>query len=160
VGNASFLIQQRPGQSRNYQPQKLSCLVYSTRRAGVGGSIADIFDRAKPVLPAASRNRRIECCHIMLNPGGGEFDANSVNQPDALLRYREPLTTVPNARENLDWLVRVPLLPKVPVEESGSDDKRRERYTRCCVVVAMATENRANPAHPETGAQVAQSPVG
>jgi hypothetical protein len=86
----------------------------------------DIFDWAKPVLPAASRSRRIELCHIKLNPGGGEIDANPVNQPAALLRYREPLTTVGNAGENLDWLVRVALLPKIPVEENAKDDKRRQ----------------------------------
>jgi len=79
----------------------------------------DIFDGAEPILPAASRSRRIEWCHIKLNPGGGEIDANPVDEPAPLLSYREPLTTVRNAGENLDWLVRVPLLPKIPVEESA-----------------------------------------
>jgi hypothetical protein len=79
----------------------------------------DIFDGAKPVLPAASRSGRIEWCHIKLNPGGGEIDANPVHQPTALLRYREPITTVRNACKNLDWLVRVTLLPKIPVEENA-----------------------------------------
>ena len=76
---------------------------------------------AKNLAPfgAASRSRRIEWCHIKLNPGGGEIDANPVNQPAALLRYREPLTTVRNACENLDGLVRVTLLPKIPVQESA-----------------------------------------
>jgi hypothetical protein len=42
-----------------------------------------------------------------------------MDEPAALLGYREPLTTVRNACENLDWLARTPLLPKIPVEESG-----------------------------------------
>jgi hypothetical protein len=63
----------------------------------------NIFDGAKPVLPAASRSRRIELCHIKLNPGGGEIDANPVNQPAALLGYREPLTTVRNAKILTGW---------------------------------------------------------
>jgi hypothetical protein len=79
----------------------------------------DIFDGTEPILPAASSSRRIEWCHIKLNPGGGEVDANPVDEPAALLGYREPLTTVRNARENLDWLVRMTLLPKIPVEESA-----------------------------------------
>jgi hypothetical protein len=79
----------------------------------------DIFDGAKPILPTASRSRRIEWCHIQLNPGGGKIDANPVDEPAALLGYREPLTTVRNACENLDWLLRVTLLPKIPVEERG-----------------------------------------
>jgi hypothetical protein len=79
----------------------------------------DIFDGAEPILPAASRSRRIERCHIKLNPGGGQIDANPVDEPAALLGYREPLTTVGNACENLDWLVRVTLLPKIAVKESA-----------------------------------------
>jgi hypothetical protein len=79
----------------------------------------DIFDRAEPILPAARHSRRMEWCHIKLNPGGGEIDANPVDEPAALLGYREPLTTIRNACENLDWLVRTTLLPKIPVEESG-----------------------------------------
>ena len=70
-------------------------------------------------MPAASRSRRIEWCDIKLNTGGGEIDANPVDEPAALLGYREPLTTVRNARENLDWLVRVTLLPKIPVEKTA-----------------------------------------
>jgi hypothetical protein len=42
-----------------------------------------------------------------------------MDEPAALVGYREPLTTVRNACENLDWLVRVTLLPKIPVEESA-----------------------------------------
>ena len=79
----------------------------------------DIFDGAEPILPAARHSRRIEWCHIKLNPGGGEIDAHPVDEPAALLGYREPLTTIRNACENLDWLVRVTLLPKIPVEESA-----------------------------------------
>jgi hypothetical protein len=79
----------------------------------------DIFDGAEPVLPAARHSRRIERCHIELNPGGGKIDANPVDEPAALLGYREPLTTVCNACENLDWLLRVTLLPKIPVEDSA-----------------------------------------
>jgi hypothetical protein len=79
----------------------------------------DIFDGAEPILPAASHSRRIEWCHIKLNPGGGEIDAHPVDEPPALLGYREPLTTVRYACENLDWLVRVTLLPKIPAEESA-----------------------------------------
>jgi hypothetical protein len=79
----------------------------------------DIFDGPEPILPAARPSRRIEWRHIKLNPGGGEIDANPVDEPAALLGYREPLTTVRNACKNLDWLVRVTLLPKIPVEESG-----------------------------------------
>jgi hypothetical protein len=86
----------------------------------------DIFDGAQPILPTASRSRRIEWCHIKLNPGGGKIDTNPVDEPAALLGYREPLTTVRNACKNLDRLVRVTLLPKIPVEESAKDDKRRE----------------------------------
>jgi hypothetical protein len=78
----------------------------------------DIFDGAQPILPAESSRRRIEWCDIKLNPGGAEIDANPVDEPAALLGYREPLTTVRNACENLDWLLRVTLLPKIPVEES------------------------------------------
>jgi hypothetical protein len=77
-------------------------------------------------LPAASRRRRIEWCDIKLNPGGGEINANPVDEPAALLGYREPLTTVRNACENLDRLVRVTLLPKIPVEKTAEDEKRRE----------------------------------
>jgi hypothetical protein len=79
----------------------------------------DIVDGAKPILPAASHSRRIEWCHIKLNPGGGEIDANPVDEPAALLGYREPLTTIRNACENLDWLVWVTLLPEIPVEEGA-----------------------------------------
>jgi hypothetical protein len=79
----------------------------------------DIFDGPQPILPAPSRSRRIEWCHIKLNPGGGEIDANPMDEPAALVGYREPLATVRNACENLDWLVRVTLLPKIPVEESA-----------------------------------------
>jgi len=79
----------------------------------------DIFNGAEPILPAASRSRRIEWCHIKLNPGGGEIDANPVDQTAAFLGYCEPLTTVRDACENLDWLVRVSLLPKIPVEASA-----------------------------------------
>jgi hypothetical protein len=86
----------------------------------------DIFDLAEPILPATRDSRRIKWCHIKLNPGGGEIDAHPVDQPAALLRYREPLTTIGNAGENLGWLVRVTLLPKISVEESAYDDKRRE----------------------------------
>jgi hypothetical protein len=86
----------------------------------------DIFDGAQPILPAESRCRRIEWCDIKLNPGGGEIDANPVDEPAALLGYREPLTTVRNAGKNLDWLVRATLLPEIPVEESAEDDKRRK----------------------------------
>jgi hypothetical protein len=57
----------------------------------------DIFDGAEPILPAASRSRRIEWCHIKLNPGGGEINANPLDEPAALLGYREPFTTVRNA---------------------------------------------------------------
>jgi hypothetical protein len=86
----------------------------------------DIFDGAEPILPAASLGRRIKWCHIKLNPGGGEIDANPVNEPAALLGYREPITTVRNTCENLDWLARATLLPKIPMEESAEEDKRRE----------------------------------
>jgi hypothetical protein len=79
----------------------------------------DIFDGAEPILPAASRSRRIEWCHVKLNPGGGEIDAYPVDEPATLLSYGEALTTISNACENLDWLVRVTLLPKIPVEESA-----------------------------------------
>jgi hypothetical protein len=79
----------------------------------------DIFDGAEPILPAERHSHRIEWCHIKLNSGGGEIDSNPVHEPAALLGYREPLTTVRNACENLDWLVRVTLLPKIPVEESA-----------------------------------------
>jgi hypothetical protein len=79
----------------------------------------DIFHGAEPILPAASRSHGFEWCHIKLNPGGGQIDANPVDEPAALLGYREPLTTVRNACENPDWLVRVTLLPKIPVEESA-----------------------------------------
>jgi hypothetical protein len=86
----------------------------------------DIFDGAEPILPTASRSRRIEWCHIKLNPGSGEINANPVDEPVALFGYREPLTTVRNAGENLDWLVRATLLPKIPVEQSAKNDKRSE----------------------------------
>jgi hypothetical protein len=86
----------------------------------------DIFDLTEPILPAARDSRRIEWCHIKLNPGGGEINAHPVDEPAALLSYREPLTTICNACENLDCLVRVSLLPKIPVEESAEDDKRRD----------------------------------
>src|SRR5262249_12351249 len=78
-----------------------------------------ISDGAEPILPAARDSRRIEWCHIKLNPGGGEIDANPVDESAALLRYREPFTTVRYAWENLDRLVRVTLLPKVTVKESA-----------------------------------------
>jgi hypothetical protein len=61
----------------------------------------------------------MEWCHIKLNPGGGEIDANPVDEAAALLGYREPFTTVRNACENLDWLVRMTLFPKIPAEESA-----------------------------------------
>ena len=77
-------------------------------------------------MPAKSRRRRIEWCDIKLNPGGGEIDAHPVDEPAALLGYREPLTTIRNACKNLDWLVRVTLLPKISVKESAYDDKRRD----------------------------------
>jgi hypothetical protein len=77
-------------------------------------------------LPTACDSGRIEWCHIKLNPRGGEIDAHPVDEPAALLGYREPLTTIRNACENLDWLVRATLLPKIPVEESAEDEKRRE----------------------------------
>jgi hypothetical protein len=79
----------------------------------------NIFDGAEPILPAASRSRRIEWCHIKFNAGGGEINANPVDEPTALVGYHEPLTPIGNACENLYWLVRVTLLPKVPVEESA-----------------------------------------
>jgi hypothetical protein len=78
----------------------------------------DIFDWAEPILPAARHSRRIQWRHIKLNPRGGEIDANPMDEPAAILGYREPLTTVSNPCENLDWLVRTTLLPKIPVEES------------------------------------------
>jgi hypothetical protein len=86
----------------------------------------DIFDGAEPILPAVRHSRGIEWCHIKLNPGDGEIDANPVDESAAFFGYWEPLTTVRNACENLDGLVRVTLLPKIPVEESAKDDKRRE----------------------------------
>jgi hypothetical protein len=79
----------------------------------------DIFDGAQPILPAVRHSRRIEWCHIELNPGGGEIDTHPVDEPAALLGYRKPLTTVRNACKNLDWLVWVTLLPKISVEESA-----------------------------------------
>jgi hypothetical protein len=79
----------------------------------------DIFDRAEQILPAARHSRRMEWCYIKLNSGGGQIDANPVDEPPALLGYREPLTTISNACENLDGSVRVTLLPKIPVEESA-----------------------------------------
>jgi hypothetical protein len=79
----------------------------------------DIFDGPEPILPAANRSHGIEWCHIKLNPGSGEIDTNPVDEPAALLSYREPLTAIRNACENLDGLVRVTLLPKIPVEESA-----------------------------------------
>jgi hypothetical protein len=79
----------------------------------------DIFHGAEPILPAASRSLRFEWCHIKLNSGGGEIDANPVDEPAALLGHREPLTTIRNTCENLDWWVRVTLFPKISVEESA-----------------------------------------
>ena len=79
----------------------------------------DIFNGAEPILPAARDGRRIEWRHIKLNPGGGEINPHPVDEPAALLGYREPLTTICNACENLDCLVRVSLLPKIPVEENA-----------------------------------------
>ena len=86
----------------------------------------DIFDGAQPILPAESRRRRIKWCDIKVNPGGSEIDANPVDEPAALLGYRQPLTTVRDACENRDWLLRLTLLPKIAVKESAQDDKRRE----------------------------------
>src|ERR1700738_3173432 len=79
----------------------------------------DIFDLAEPILPAARDSRWIEWCHIKLNPGGGEINAHPVDEPAALIGYCEPLTPIRNACENLDWLLRVTLLPNIPLEESA-----------------------------------------
>jgi hypothetical protein len=98
----------------------------------------DIFDGAEPILPAASRSRRIDWCHVKLNPGGGEIDANPVDEPAALLGDREPVTTVRNACEDLEWPVRMTLLPK---SRGGKDDKRPQ--TGVPVFVVMT--NSENP---------------
>jgi len=79
----------------------------------------DIFDGAEPILPAARDSRRIEWCHIKLNPEGGEIDASPVDEPAALVGYREPFTPIGNACENPDWMVRATLLPKILVQESA-----------------------------------------
>ena len=113
--------------AREPQPwARFCCEIGPVDSDGEALACDDIFDLAEPILPAARDSRRIERCHIKLNPGGGEIDAHPVDEPAALLRYREPLTTVGNACENLDCLVRVSLLPKIPVEESAEDDKRRD----------------------------------
>ena len=92
-------------------------LVAAVLLLAMTGACDDIFHLSKPILPAARDSRRIERCHIKLNPGGGEIDAHPVDQPAALLGYCKPLTTVRNACENLDRLLGVTLLPKVPVEQ-------------------------------------------
>jgi hypothetical protein len=86
----------------------------------------NIFDGAEPILPTVCDCRGIEWCDIKINPGGGEIDAHPVDEPAALLRHREPLTTIRNAGENVNGLVRVTLLPKIPVEESAEDNQGHE----------------------------------
>jgi hypothetical protein len=106
--------------AREPQPSaRFCCEIGPVDSDGEALACDDIFDLAEPILPPARDSRRIEWCHIKLNPGGGEIDANPVDEPAALLRYREPLTTIGNACENPDCLVRVTLLPKIPVEENA-----------------------------------------
>src|SRR5262249_56781795 len=82
----------------------------------------DISDGPESILPTARDSRRIEWCHIKLNPGGGEIDSNPVDEPAALWRYLEALTTVRNASKNLDWLLNVTLLPKISVEKGANPE--------------------------------------
>jgi hypothetical protein len=72
------------------------------------------------------------------SPGGSAFPVSPARQPEhpvafALLLGRSSLI-----------MVKATLLPKIPVEESAQDDKRRERAHP---FLAMMTENREKPVH-------------